>query len=125
MSTEFQKDLYKKSGSLLTVWDICIGVGLITLGSGVYMHHKEKKGSASKLSAKDAEYKKELEDAERQEFLKRKEEKEKQYSRQKEERYQKQITDQKRRIKAERQMEDKIEKRSTKKDKGALSKLGL
>jgi hypothetical protein len=50
MSTEFQKDLYKKTGSLLTVWDICIGVGLITLGSGVYMHHQEKKGSASKVN---------------------------------------------------------------------------
>lgn len=124
MSTEFQKDLYKKSGSLLTVWDICIGVGLITLGSGVYMHHQEKKGSASKLSAEDAEKKKVLEDAERQELLKIREEKdyeEKKYSRQKEERYEKQITDQKRRIKAERQIED----RSAKKEKGALSKLGL
>jgi hypothetical protein len=50
MSTEFQKDLYKKTGSLLTVWDICIGVGLIALGSGVYMHHQEKKGSASKVN---------------------------------------------------------------------------
>jgi len=124
MPTEFQKDLYKKSGNLLTVWDICIGVGLITLGSGVYMHHKEKKGSASKLSLEDAEKKKALEDAERQEFLRRKEEKEyeeKKYSRKKEERYQRQVADQQRRIKAERQMED----RSTKKDKGALSKLGL
>jgi len=124
MPTEFQKDLYKKSGNLLTVWDICIGVGLITLGSGVYMHHKEKKGSASKLSLEDAEKKKALEDAERQEFLRRKEEKEyeeKKYSRKKEERYQRQVADQQRRIKAERQMKD----RSTKKDKGALSKLGL
>jgi len=124
MPTEFQKDLYKKSGNLLTVWDICIGVGLITLGSGVYMHHKEKKGSASKLPLEDAEKKKALEDAERQEFLRRKEEKEyeeKKYSRKKEERYQRQVADQQRRIKAERQMED----RSTKKDKGALSKLGL
>ena len=43
MSTDFQKDLYKKSGSLMTVWDVCIGIGLITLGSGAYMHFKEKK----------------------------------------------------------------------------------
>ena len=124
MSTEFQKDLYKKSGSLLTVWDICIGVGLITLGSGAYIHFKDKKGSASKLSAQDAEYKKALEDAERQEFLRRKEEKEyeeKEYSRQKEQRYNRQVADQQRRRKAEKQMED----RSEKKDKDALSKLGL
>jgi hypothetical protein len=47
MSTEFQKDLYKKSGSLLTVWDICIGVGLITLGSGAYIHFKDKKQQKS------------------------------------------------------------------------------
>ena len=47
MSTDFQKDLYKKSGSLLTPWDICIGLGLITLGSGVYMHFKESKKTKS------------------------------------------------------------------------------
>tara|TARA_B100000674_G_C37916546_1_gene951228 strand:- start:1048 stop:1374 length:327 start_codon:yes stop_codon:yes gene_type:complete len=47
MSTDFQKDLYKKSGSLLTVWDICIGVGLITLGSGAYIHFKDKKQQKS------------------------------------------------------------------------------
>lgn len=120
MSTDFQKDLYKKSGSLLTVWDICIGVGLITLGSGAYIHFKDKKGSASKLSIGDAAF----EDAERQEFLKRKEEKEyeeKKFSRQKEQRYNRQVADQQRKRKAEKQMED----RSEKKDKDALSKLGL
>jgi len=47
MSTDFQKDLYKKSGSLLTVWDICIGFGLITLGSGAYIHFKDKKQQKS------------------------------------------------------------------------------
>ena len=49
MSTDFQKDLYKKSGSLMTVWDICIGIGLITLGSGTYMHFKEKKKVIDKV----------------------------------------------------------------------------
>ena len=47
MSSNFQKDLYEKKGSLLTAWDLCIGGGFIALVAGVYLNHKEKKKSLS------------------------------------------------------------------------------
>ncbi len=50
MSSDFQKDLYKKGGSTATFWDVCIGLGLITIGSGAYMHFSEKKKSSGSLN---------------------------------------------------------------------------
>jgi len=51
MSSEFQKDLYAKKGKNFSVWDAFIALGIVSLGTGFYYRHKEKKmltGSGSK-----------------------------------------------------------------------------
>ena len=41
--SKFQKDLYEKKGSLFTALDFCVGAGLVSLLSGLYLNHKDKK----------------------------------------------------------------------------------
>ena len=43
MSSSFQKDLYLKKGSNFSIWDGFIALGLVSLGTGFYYRHKEKK----------------------------------------------------------------------------------
>ena len=43
MSSEFQKDLYAKRGKNFSVWDAFIALGIVSLGTGFYYRHKEKK----------------------------------------------------------------------------------
>lgn len=42
MASDFQKDLYRKKGSSFSMWDICIGLGLSLILTGLGLKAKDK-----------------------------------------------------------------------------------
>lgn len=42
MASEFQKDLYKKRGTSFSMWDICVGLGLSLILTGLGLKAKDK-----------------------------------------------------------------------------------
>ena len=42
MASKFQKDLYNKRGALFSMWDVCIGLGLSLILTGLGLKAKDK-----------------------------------------------------------------------------------